>query len=291
MLNIPTVRAEFSEKRDRGDDAMAKIKQFLGIMVLILCGLGLVLSVVAGYGLIRFRKPAIHRAENALESAGDALAAAERGLAAAAGSLGPSLEMMATVQEAVREIAFSLEETEPLFDSMADVLGDELPVVISSTQDSLEAAQETAVVVDRVLYALDAISFLSGVTYDPEVPLAESVENVSASLDDLEPTFLVLEDGIEQADTNTAAVGAQLEALEENLAEMEEPLREAEDSLEEYREMTRDLQEQLEDMSGQLARWINRLAAGLGLILLWQMIIQAALFLYGWELVFGFRSD
>lgn len=277
--------------RDRGDEVMIKVKKLLGITLLVVSGLGLVLSLVGGYGVIRCRKPAIHGAEDALDETVEAVAAVERGLAAAAGSLGPSLEMMATVQEAVSEIAFSLEETEPLFDSMAEVIGDELPAVVSSTQDSLEAAQETAVVVDRVLYALDAISFVSGVSYDPEVPLAESVENVSASLDDLGPSFLILEDGIEQADTNTAAVGAQLEELEDNLAEMEEPLREAEGSLEDYRELTRDLQKQLEGMSDTLPRWINRLAAGLGLILFWHMIVQAALFLYGWEMVFGLKSE
>lgn len=270
---------------------MVLVKKGLGISLLILSGLGLVLSLAGGIGVLRLRKPALASAEAAVEEAAASLGAAERGLAAAADSLGPGLEMMDSVQASVGEIALSLQDTAPLIDSMAEVIGEDLPEVIGSTRDSLDAAEETAVVVDRVLYALDAISFVSGVTYDPEVPLAESIAEVSESLDDLDPSFLVLGNGITLASENTAAVREQLEELEEDLDEMQAPLRELGDSLTEYQEAAGSLQDQLEGISDRLPLWMNRLALGLGLGLFWNLVVQAALFLFGWELAFGAAAE
>jgi len=270
---------------------MMAVKKVLGVLLLILSGLGVVLSLVGGAGVLRFRGPVLHSAEAAAGRTLKSLKAAERGLGGAADSLDPSLEMIDTVQAALEEIVLSLEDTAPLFGSMADVFGVELPAVIRSTQNSLGAAEETAVVVDRVLYALDAISFVSGVTYEPEVPLAVSIQDVSGSLDELEPSFLALEEGIEVASQNTALVREQLADLEGELGDMEAPLRETVDSLQEYQELTGKLGDQLEGISGRLSLWVNRLALGLGLVLLWNLVVQAALFLYGWELVFGVRTE
>lgn len=270
---------------------MATFKKVLGIALLVVSGMGLLFSLAGGVGILRLRKPVLHSVEAAVAETAAALGSAERGFGAAADALDSSLVMVDTVQEAVGGISFAMEDTAPLFDSMADVFGVELPAVIQSTQDSLDAAGETAVVVDRVLYALDAISFLSGVTYDPEVPLAESIQDVSGSLDELEPTFLALESGIDVASENTARVREQLEDLQEDLGAVEEPLRNLVESLVEYAELSGGLQDRLEGFSEQLPRWINRAALGLGLVLVWNAAVQAALFSYGWELIQGVQEE
>lgn len=263
---------------------MTSFKRISGILLLVTSLAGIVLSLAGGYLVLSCRKPAGELAARSLDQAVITLTTTEEGLASAADSLDQTILLLDSIQDTTREAGKALSETDPLFVSLAAVVGEDLPAVIGSTQTSLDTAGETALVVDRMLYALDAISFISGVNYDPEVPLAESVNQISESLDELGPNFQSLEEGILVANENLQSVGEDLTELEADLDQVQEPLRGVRDSLVQYQQLSGGMREKVEEFPLDPGRLVNWVSLGAALFLLWLLVTQAALLLWGWEM-------
>ncbi|MDZ7844023.1 MAG: hypothetical protein U5K99_04370 [Anaerolineales bacterium] len=268
---------------------MNSFKRILGILLLVTSLAGIVISLAGGYLVLTYRKPAGELAARSLDQAGITLKTTEEGMASAADSLDRTILLLDSIQDTTREAGRTLSETDPLFVSMAVVVGEDLPAVIGSTQTSLDTAGDTALVIDRMLYALDAISFISGVNYDPEVTLAESISQVSESLDELSPNFQSLEEGILVANDNLQLVGEDLMELETELGQVQEPLRGVRDSLVQYQQLSGKMLEKVEKFSLDPVRLVNWVSLGAALFLLWLLVTQAALLLWGWEMT-GFSS-
>ena len=159
------------------------IKRLLGASLMIFSALGLVISLLGLLVVCRFSGPVAASADDALDVAVAALSSTRQNLDLAHRALGEARVALGATQAFTEGAGDGLENTGALLGSLSDVLLHDLPDVIEESQHSLEAAEEAATVIEKVLYGLNAISGLTGLTYDPDVSLTESFGDINESLD------------------------------------------------------------------------------------------------------------
>jgi hypothetical protein len=264
---------------------MEPIKRFFGLALILLSLIGLLLSV-AGLVLIpRVGRGVEARMTHTLDLAILTLEVTGESLTLANTSLDQSVDALGAAQSTTEGVGETLEDTGPLLDRLAMVVGGDLPEVITSTQKSLDSAQESALVIDRVLYGLDSISFLTSVEYDPEVPLSQSLADVADSLEGLPASFTVMQEDLETAQTNLEMVEIGISDLADSLADIETSLQEAKEVIAKYVGVVGSVETELEDMRQNLPRWIQISEWVVAFVLVWLAIIQIGLFFQGREMM------
>lgn len=94
-------------------------------------------------------------------------------------------EASATLEETsttLRQVRRSLEDSEPLLDSVGRLVGEDAPTTLESTRDAILATRTGARAIDQVLRALDAVQFITGVRYDPAESLDQSLGGVAEAI-------------------------------------------------------------------------------------------------------------
>ena len=209
-----------------------------------------------------------------------------------------TLSQLVTVLQATRASLQQLEGTvsdlNPLLDTTREVIGEDLRGVIEATQVSLVTAEESAKTVDRLLFALDSISFLTGVIYDPDLPLSESIAGISEELKPLPESFDELAEGISSAGQNLLLLSNEINKIDQSLGSMNGVLEEVETAIGRTQNVSARLETGLLGLQNSLPRRINRLTAAVVAILLWIMVVQIGLFFQGSEMAgvsFGENSQ
>jgi hypothetical protein len=149
----------------------------------------------------------------------------------------------------------------------------------------LAASQASARVIDQVLYGLNSVSALTGIEYDPETPLAESIGDVSESLDSLPKSFDAIEDDMATAQANLVAVEEGATSLATNLADIGTSLLQAQDVIDKYRTVVGRLATSIDNLDQKLAATMQGIVWGISFLLLWLIISQIGLVFQGWEMV------
>lgn len=202
----------------------------------------------------------------ALEAASDALDATTRGLE--------------TTQT-------TLADSQPMLDSVSDLLGDQAPNTIESTRSALAGAQDGARAMDRVLRGLA----LFGLDYNPELPLDESLAMTADSLEPLPGALLGVQEDLD-------LVAGDLQALEHSLGRVKGDISILSRAV---RPMGEDLGIQannLGQLSGQLDQagqgvrtWIIGFGILGSLTALWGALVHVPLVVLGGWLQSGMPSD
>lgn len=199
-------------------------------------------------------------------------------LSESAGKAGDSLaqggEAVLAAVGVLRSMEPMIGQTNELLDSVAELVGTQAPESIEASREGLLAARESAQAIDRVLEALSAIRFLTGVTYDPEQPLADSLADVAATLDPLPADFRkVSEDlvgvtqDLDEAKGSLSNASASLELVAESLGDVEEDVQRWSADL-------AGLADMLEDGAPRARSMAWLVMAFMGLLLLWIAVSQ-----------------
>jgi uncharacterized phage infection (PIP) family protein YhgE len=157
--------------------------------------------------------------------------------------------------------------------------------VIEDTQDSLAAAEEGAAVIEDVLRGLNAISGLTGLSYDPEVSLTDSFAGMNESLGTIPATLAELDDSLEGAQQNLDELQTALSQVATPLTESEVVLAEAQASVQAYSSTIEQLAEAVGDLRTVLPAWIRTAVLALCFLLVWLAVSQIGLLWQGWEMV------
>jgi len=264
---------------------MEPIKRFFGIALMLLSLIGLFLSLAGLVMIPRVGGRVESQMTHTLDLAILTLDVTSESLTLANTSLDQSVDALDAAQSTTEGVGETLEDTSPLLDRLATVVGSDLPEVITSTQKSLVSAQESALVIDRVLYGLDSVSLLTGVEYDPEIPLSQSLVDVADSLDGLPASFTVMQEDLETAQTNLETVEMGISDLADSLADIETSLQEAKDIIAKYVGVVGSVRTELEDMRQNLPGWIQISEWVSAFVLVWLAIVQIGLFFQGREMM------
>jgi uncharacterized phage infection (PIP) family protein YhgE len=171
---------------------------------------------------------------------------------------------------------------------------------MESASNSLEAAQQAAGVLDSAIRSLDTFRTVLSVTpligafveqpeetYDPEVPLGDSLGELATTLSTLPDTFTEMANNLDTADDN-------LVVIQENLITMSDSVALISDSLSEYEEMVGQSQASMENLRSILETIqdnqetiLNGTAIVLSFFFFWLLAAQVVIFSQGWELYQG----
>lgn len=261
------------------------IYRILGIALIIATAIGIVVCL---FGLIQtWRvKPAVEESLNQnLELINGTISTTLTGLATVDEILSTASQSLGSFQSSTDILAQSLEDTEPLFDSLTQLTGEDLPEVISATQTSLISAQTSALLIDNVLTTLTSIPLLSLRKYQPEVPLNVSLGNIAKNIEQIYPSLSTINTSLITARENLNEMAAQIENLGSEIEEISSNLENTQQVISEYQQAFTRLQNRVELFQKKAPAWITTLAWGISLVIVWLVIIQLGLFVQGLEML------
>lgn len=275
------------------------LRRFLGVLVMIAGILGLLLSVT-GLVAVWMVKPDVYtsvsttvtRLDTSIETSRNAMEIAGKTLSAAVSSVDALSEMLANT-------AVTVEDTQPVMTKLNTVIGKTLPSTLEAASESLVTAQQAAAVLDDAIRSLETFRMILSATpllgsfiqpnetYNPEVPLADSLGQLAAELEGLPDTFTSMSGDIDKADNNLVTIQENLTTMSASVAEISVNLADYETMLTDSQASMTALQDMLGSLQRDLSRILNWTAGILSLFLLWLLAAQIVILSQGWELYHG----
>lgn len=261
------------------------VKRVLGVTLMIFSALGLVLSLSGLFVVCKVSGPFAQSADEALALSLTALNTTGQSLDLVHSALDEAGDALGTVESVIQDIDEGLQNTAALMGSLSDALGADLPQVILDSQDSLTAAEEGAAVIEQMLYALNAISALTGVTYDPDVSLTQSFARLNQSLDAVPQTLAEVDDNLNAVQDNLNSMQPGFTDLSDTLSESEAILAETQAGVDDYNAVAQELSVNISRLQETLPNWMRVATFALYFLLIWLGISQIGLLWQGWEMV------
>ncbi|MGH2544829.1 MAG: hypothetical protein ACRDIB_18720 [Ardenticatenaceae bacterium] len=261
------------------------LERAIGVLLILAATFGLILNILGFVYLPRVENAAQERVQETLTLLNGTLSTTGSALTVIDQSLEEAVATMDIVEVTTRDVSQALADTEPLLETMANIAGEELPASVAATQLSLEAAQEGAVAVEGVLFALNSIPLLQAPLYDPQVPLATTLSAVVTSLEPLPESLNEIEASMEIARANLGQVRQNVTTLANNSDRITSTIDEAKEVTRQYQQVVRQQQSIVADLQANVATWITWAARVFALILIWLAIAQIGLLSQGIEMV------
>ncbi|MBN2549087.1 MAG: hypothetical protein JXB15_08020 [Anaerolineales bacterium] len=277
---------------------MKFLRRLLGLFVMLAGLLGLVISIAGLAAVWQFKPVIAGYASTTIDTLTSSIGVSQKVMEVTGDALGATVDSVDALSNMLGTTADSLADTRPVLDQVNLVMGETVPSTLGAASDSLKTAQQAAAVLDSAIKSLDSFRFLisplvggmpdlSAQAYNPEVPLADSLGDLAASLEDLPATFTQITADMEKA-------GDNLESIQGDLTTMSDSVKLISNSLNEYRAMIGQSQSSMDNLAAMLTNIQNNLvnilnwtAIGLSVFLVWLLVIQIVIFSQGWELFQG----
>lgn len=260
-------------------------RRLLGLAVMVMALIGLLGSVVALAAVARIGAQTVATAQGGLDEAAALLETTGQTLTLVDDVLGEAAGALAETETTLNDVGQSIDNSEGLFDSVDDMLTEDLPTILESTRTSLESAETSADVIDQVLTGMNVISGLTGVRYEPEEPLADSLGAVADSLAPLPETLAQTAVDLDTSRQDLNTVESDLTAVALNLADAQTSLEEAQTLLSDYQVAVERSTDRLRGFSAGLPALAQRAQWIAAFLLVWFALSQVGLLAQGWEML------
>jgi len=207
------------------------------------------------------------------------------GLEVASSSLSTANGTVANLEMTTRGAGGTIGGTIPLIESMADLAGEDLPVTVRATQQSLAVVESSATVVDSTLRVLAALPLLLGAEYSPPVSLQTSIAGVSDSLEGLPAALIEMRTSLHTTADNLERVEADMDKVAVGIGAIKTDLANAQAVISQYQGVIKELRASLEALRAGLPRWLRLIALSISLILVWLGVAQFGLLTRGLEMI------
>lgn len=276
------------------------LRRILGILVMIAGILGIVISIAGLVGLWMVKPDVVNSATTTIDTLHSSVTTSQEAMGVTSEALGATVNSLDALVLMLESTATSVEDTMPVMDQVNVLMGENLPAILQSASDSLDSAQQAAIVMDSTVRSLEnfqlamgAVPLISGFieapaqTYNPEKPMAESLGEVAQNLESLPPMFVQISEDMDRADDNLEAVQSSLNTMSTNVSVISGSIAEYERMVVQSQASMGDLQPILTNLQTNLAPIVDGIALGLTLFLLWLLAIQVVVLTQGWELYQG----
>lgn len=279
---------------------MKFFRSFLGIFVMIAGVLGLFLSL-AGLVSVWVVKPAVVAyTRSTIDTLNGSIGTSQDVMEITAQALGATVDSVDALSEMLFTTALTVEDTQPVLDELDLIMATTLPSTLKATTDSLYTAQEAAQVLESTIQSLDAFRFLlSGApiigdfigevdgTYNPEIPLADTLGELAANLEGLPDTFITVSASLSDTDQNLASVQTNLvtmstsvKVISSSLSEYEAMVIQSKSSMDEVKSILSNIQNNLDGI-------LNWVVIVITIFFVWLLAAQVVILSQGWELLRG----
>jgi methyl-accepting chemotaxis protein len=257
--------------------------RIIGLALILGSLFGLLLSA-SGIFFVWSTKPSvINRVEYELNLLERTLGATDELFQVIDDSLANAEESLLTIESVSLNLATTLNDSIPMMESIADIIGDDLSIVMQDVQASLVSLQTSAKLIDDTLVLISSIPFV-GARYTPDVPVYVSIGQVSQSLAPLAETFLEVQADLDATTANVGQIRTEVENLSTQIQSFGDNIDQAQLVMEEYQVIVGEAELEVVEMQEKLNQAINLIAIGITLLMLWLAIAQVALFTQGLEI-------
>jgi uncharacterized phage infection (PIP) family protein YhgE len=260
-------------------------RRILGVTLAGTAALGLLLCLFGLVAVWRVKIPLTASLNGSLDLAANSLEITSQGLALADQSLLTATASAATMQTTVETLSKSISDTTPILISLNTLMGVDLPDSVHSAQSSLSAAQQGAAIIDGMLRALTSLPFVPKDLYNPPVPLQVGLGQVSNSLNGLPDTFTALSASLETTQGNMRDIKENIQHIADDVGEITASLQDAQDVVHQYQGVVKELQARVTRVQDRLPGWMNGLAWGFTIVILWLGLTQIGLLLQAADLM------
>lgn len=265
---------------------MKRILTRIAGIALVSAGIaGLVFAIVGLVVLARVEQNVESTVMEQVRLLDRALAATAEGLVLAEDSLAQAGEAIGALESTLVGAGQTIGDAVPMVDSLAELLGEQLPATVETTQQTLRSVATSANLVDDALAVVTSIPFLGLERYNPEVPLHLGLEEVASSLDEIPASLGMGQEGLTSASGNLEGLQAELTTMAGSIRQTAMSLEGAQSVLTQYQEVVADLQTLVASVREGLPGWLRWLRLGLSLALVWLGVAQIGLITQGWELI------
>jgi hypothetical protein len=282
---------------------MSILRRILGLLVMVAGLLGLVIALAGLVGLWRVKPTVVASVSNTVSTLEGSITTSQEVMTVTKSALGATVTSLEALSDMLASTAGTVEGTEPIFADVNTLMGESLPTIMGSATDSLQTAQQAAVVLDSTIRNLEAFQFLlSDVplltgfveeadlpqqAYNPEVSMAESLGEIATTLDELPPMFESMAANMDTADDNLESVRSSLVVMSDNVVLISGSIAEYESMVAQSQSSMDNLRPILAGLRTNLPAIVDGITIGLTLFLSWLLVIQIVVFTQGWELFQG----
>ena len=262
----------------------SRFSRLTGVIYVVGALFGLLISI-GGLAVLWSTKSAVTRTvTDTVELASRTLDATRITIQVVSDSLEQASTNLDLIHEIIGDVASSLQDSNGLLTTTAGLVGNDMVSFVEETQASLATVQTSARLVDDTLRFISGIPFIGG-RYRPEVPLQDSVAEVSNSLEPLPESFNKIRRELDVSAANLDVVQREVELLGEQVQEIDTSLSEAIDVVDRYRLILVDLRDRLDVLERYLPAALNTIYLGSTAVLIWIFITQLGLLLHGIEML------
>ncbi len=237
----------------------------------------LLMIFLAPFIVIRYRGVV----QDAAGDAGRLLLVSGNGLRQTGDAVGGLADVLETVVGTLDNTAKSLEEVEDLSITVYDLLNGQIPTTLEETSVALQGVEAASGEIDSVMRALAAISFLTGVDYNPTKPLDEAVAGVAESLDPISDSMKDISESLMETTDELSESAESLDLLASQLTPYSEQLDSVSVELENLALEMEKTGERLNQFAAgaSVVQWAG--LAVLELFLVWSLLGQIAVYTVG----------
>lgn len=282
---------------------MKALRRILGALVMIAGILGIILSL-AGVVSVWVVKPNVtNYVEITIQTIETSVITSQKALQVTGQALGATVVSVDALSTMLSTTAVSVEETQPVLDQLNVMMGETMPSSMESASDSLKTAQQAAVVLESAIKSLEnfraamsATPLLSSLveqpkqTYNPEVPLADSLGELATTLESLPATFTEMSANLDKADDNLITIQSNLVTMSDSVGQISKSLSEYQAMITQSQSSMENLISILTNINNNLTSILNGVAMAFSLFFLWLLIAQVVILTQGWELYQGTAS-
>lgn len=279
---------------------MKIFRSFLGIFLMVAGVVGLLLSLAGLVSIWAVKPVAADSLQSTLVTLLDSIDTSQEVIKITAEALGATVNSVDALSEMLMTTATTVEDTEPVVAEFNNIMGTTLPATIKTTTDSLQTAQEAARVLESTIQSLDTFRFLlsgapligdlvgePGVSYDPDITLAETLGELAANLEGLPSTFILMAEDLSETDENLdnvrlnlVTMSTSVDVISSSLSEYEAMVIRSESSMEEVKTILNAVEE-------NLVRILNWTAIVFSMFFGWLLAAQLVILSQGWEVFRG----
>lgn len=257
-------------------------QRVVGILLIVAAIIGLVFSITGLAGIWRARPGITTSLMDTVDLVSTSLDSTAQGLALTQQSMKTLTGSVSSVKTTLTTSIKTFETTKPMLSQLTALLDNDLPNTVTAVQTSLDTAYQSAQIIDTVLHTL---TFFNRDAYNPEVPLHEALQQVSASMDSLPASLQNMETSLSNTSDQVDIVQADLELVIADIESIESNLQQYDKMLGDYQASLSSAQKQLTALKTRLPRLVDAVVWVLTIFLLWMAFAQLSLLTQGWELV------
>ncbi len=260
------------------------LRRSIGILMVVISILSLGYSLFLGRQILVLRQPATENLTSTLKLFSATLDTTNQALTVVDETLQTIQANVTTLESATMVMSQSVHDTLPMVDTLINLTGESLPTTITSTVTSLNSAQASAKLIDSMLTAVTKIPFFPGGAYNPEVPLDVALAQVSASIDNLQPSLAALDSSLTETKTNLQQIETEITTISQDVSLISQNLEDASKIVSDYQAEVADLIKRVDRFEQNLPNMINTLAYIFSFTVAWLAIAQLGLLVQGLDL-------